>query len=91
MGERDEIVKELKHLVRYYGQASHEFFDDASGELKERLEAFYACLEKNENSLEDYRKMVEFLVAAENHLNKRIHDLVYLTDRMTHLLKEPPS
>ena len=87
MGERDEIVEELKHLRRYYQQATHEFFDDDNGEMKERLEAFYGCLEENRNSLEDYRKMLEFLVSLQNNLKQKITDLTYLTDRMNHLLE----
>ena len=112
MGERDEIVVELKILVRYYQQASHEFFDDpttclsaeggyrpfgpidrwwddTSNELTERIEAFYDCLEENKNSLEEYRKMIEFLTSIQNHLKQRVDDLVYLTDRMTRLLDSP--
>ena len=89
MGERDEIIEELKHLVRYYRQAAHEFFDDASNELNERVEVFYGCLEENVNSIEEYRKMVEFLVGFEVQLKKRVEDLIFLTDRMTKLLKSP--
>ena len=89
MGERDEIVDELKYLVRYYRQAVHEFFDDTSGELEERLEAFYGCLEKNQNSLEEYRKMLEFLISLQTNLKQRVDDLTFLTDRMSHLLETP--
>src|SRR3990167_5418224 len=91
MKERDELIEELKHLVRYYQQAAHEFFDDASGELEERLTALYGCLEKNQNSLEEYRKMIEFLIPLQNSLKNRVNDLVYLTERMTHLLNAPPN
>lgn len=87
MCERDEIVEELKHLVRYYRQAAHEFFDDTSSELKERLETFCGCLEEDKNSLEEYREMVRFLVGLESNLKKRVDDLIYLTDHMTHLLE----
>lgn len=89
MGERDEIIQELKHLVRYYQQAAHEFFDDVSGELEEQLNALYGCLEKDQNSLEEYRKMIECLVHLQNSLKKRVEDLVYLTERMAHLLDAP--
>ena len=89
MGERDEIVEELKHLVRYYQQAAHEFFDDTSVELRERVEILYGCLEKNENSLEEYLKMVGLLNNLENHLKQRVDDLGYLSARMTQLLKAP--
>ena len=89
MGERDEIVEELKHLLRYYQQGTHEFFDDTAGELKERLGAFYGCLEENQNSLEEYRKMLEFLVSFQNSLKQKVNDLTYLTDRMNHLLEAP--
>jgi CII-binding regulator of phage lambda lysogenization HflD len=87
MTERDEIIKELKHLVRYYAQAAHEFFDNAGGELQENLQTIHACLEKNENTLVEYKQMLDFLVAAENKLKKRVEDLVYLRERMTELLK----
>lgn len=87
MTGRDEIIKELKHLVRYYAQASHEFFDDAGSELHENLETFYACLEKNENTFAEYKQMLEFLVAAEHGLKKRVEDLVYLRERMVTLLE----
>ncbi len=89
MGERDEIINELKYLVRYYRQAVHEFFDDTSGELEERLEAFYGCLEKDQNSLEEYRKMLEFLIRLQTNLKQRVDDLTFLTDRMNHLLEAP--
>jgi len=90
MKERDEIIEELKHLVRYYHQASHEFFDEASGELGERLEVFYTCLEQNQNSLEEFRKMVDFLVNQQTNLRQRVEDLSYLTSRMIQLF-EPPK
>ena len=89
MGERDELIEELKHLVRYYQQAVHEFFDDTSGELEERLEAFYGCLEENQNLLEEYRKMLELLISLQSNLKQRLNDLTYLTDRMNHLLEAP--
>ena len=89
MGERDEIIRELKHFVRYYHQAAHEFFDDTSSELQERLEAFYGCLEQNQNSLEEYRKMVEFLVVFERTLKQRVEDLTHLTNQMARLLEAP--
>ena len=89
MGERDEVVEELKHLVRYYQQAANEFFDDTSVELRERAEVLYGCLEKNENSLEEYRKMVELLNNLESHLKQRVDDLGYLSARMTRLLEAP--
>ena len=89
MQERDEIVQELKHLVKYYHQAAREFFDDASTELDERLNAFSGCLEANKNSLDEYRKMIELLVAMQTSLSKRIQDLNYLTDRMSELFKSP--
>ncbi len=89
MGERDEIIDELKYLVRYYQQALHEFFDDTSGELEERLKAFYGCLEKDQNSLEEYRKMLEFLISLQTNLKQRVGDLTFLTDRMNHLLEAP--
>lgn len=89
MGERDEIIGELKHLLRYYQQASHEFFDDTSSELKERLEAFYGCLEKDQNTLEEYRKMLELVIGFQNSLKQKVTDLTYLTDRMNQLLETP--
>ena len=89
MGERDEIVDELKYLVRYYRQAIHEFFDDTSGELEERLEAFYGCLEENQNSLAEYRKMLEFLINLQSNLKQKVEDLTFLTDRMNRLLEAP--
>lgn len=87
MRERDEIVGELKHLVSYYQQAIHEFFDETSNEFKERLQAFYGCLEQDKNSLEEYRKMVELVINFEGNLKKRIEDLVHLTDRMSQLFE----
>ena len=87
MSEHDEMVEELKHLVHYYSQAAHEFFDDAGGELQERLDALYSCLEKDKNSLEEYKRMVEFIVTMEENLKKRVEDLVYLRERMNLLLK----
>ena len=89
MSERDEIIEELRHLIRYYRQASHEFFDDTSNELNERLESFYGCLKEDQNSIAEYRKMVDFLVTFQGSLKKKVEDLVYLTDRMQHLLKTP--
>jgi CII-binding regulator of phage lambda lysogenization HflD len=87
MTERDEIIKELKHLVRYYAQAVHEFFEGAETELQESLETFHTCLEKNKNSLAEYKKMIELLVTAESGLKKRVEDLAYLRERMNELLK----
>lgn len=89
MQERDEIVEELKHLIRYYRQAAREFFDDSSGELDERLQAFYGCLEQNKNTLEEYRKMVGLIIDMQDSLKKKINDLNYLTDRMTELFQSP--
>jgi len=89
MGARDEIVDELKYLLRYYRQAVHEFFADTSGELEERLEAFYGCLEENQNSLEEYRKMLEFLISLQSNLKQRVEDLAFLMDRMGRLLEAP--
>ena len=91
MGERDEIIEELKHLLRYYRQASHEFFDDASNELEEQLDTFYGCLEENKNSLEEYQEMIESLANFQAGLEKRVEDLAFLTDRMFQLLKNNPS
>lgn len=87
MQERDEIVEELKHLIRYYRQAAREFFDDTSNELDERLGAFYGCLEENKNSLDDYKKMIEFLTNMQDSLKKKVADLNYLTSRMAELFK----
>ncbi len=89
MQERDEIVEELKHLVRYYKQAAHEFFDDASTEMDERVEVLYQCLERNKNSLDDYRKMIGFLIALQQSLKTKVIDLDYLTERMTKLFEAP--
>ena len=89
MHERDEVVEELKHLLQYYRQAAHEFFDEVSSEVDERARVIYGCLEKNRNSLDEYRKMVAFLVTAQGALKKRVDDLTYLTDRMSTLLKAP--
>lgn len=89
MQERDEIVEELKHLIRYYRQAAREFFDDTSNELDERLGAFYGCLEENKNSLGDYKKMIEFLTSMENSLKKKVEDLNYLTSQMKALFGSP--
>lgn len=89
MQERDEIVEELKHLIRYYRQAAREFFDDTSNELDERLEAFYGCLEENKNSLEDYKKMLEFLTSMQDSLKRKVEDLNYLTNRMKELFESP--
>ena len=89
MQERNEIIEELKHLVHYYGQATHEFFDDAAEELQKHLETFYGCLEKDQNSLEEYHEMVELLVSFQKDLKQRVEDLIYLTDRMNHLFKSP--
>ncbi len=89
MQERDEIVEELKHLTRYYRQAAREFFDDTSNELDERLDGFYKCLEKDKNSLEDYKKMVEYLTTLQASLKKRVGDLGFLTDKMNQLFDAP--
>ncbi|OGW85479.1 MAG: hypothetical protein A3C35_00305 [Omnitrophica bacterium RIFCSPHIGHO2_02_FULL_46_11] len=96
MGERDEMIEELKHFVGYYQQALHEFFDDTAGELKERLEAFYGCLDQNQNSLEEYRKIVGglSLPAAgrdepSGQIKKTPRWLSYLTLRMSRLLEAP--
>lgn len=89
MQERDEIVEELKHLIRYYRQAAREFFDDTSNELDERLEAFYGCLEENKNSLDDYKKMIEFLTSVQDSLKKKVEDLNFLTNKMKELFESP--
>lgn len=89
MQERDEIVEELKHLIRYYRQAAREFFDDTSHELDKRLEAFYGCLEENRNSLDDYKKMLEFLTSMQDSLKRKVEDLNYLTNRMKELFESP--
>ena len=85
MSERDEIIDELKHLVRYYEQATHEFFDETSNELKERLEAVYQCLDQNENSLEEMKRMVSFIASSQQSLKTKVNDLGYLADRMNRL------
>ena len=89
MQERDEIVEELKHLVHYYRQAAREFFDDTSNELEERLDVFYQCLEQNKNSLEEYHKMIDYLVNLQASLKKRLEDLGFLTKRMGQLFDAP--
>ncbi len=89
MQERDEIVEELKHLIRYYQQAAREFFDDTSNEMSERLEVFYRCLEENKNTLDDYKKMIDFLVSLQDSLKKKVEDLNYLTRCMTKLFESP--
>ena len=57
--EKQANIEELKHLVRYFRQATHEFFDDTSQELTERLDDIYGCLEQGKNSVEEYREMVK--------------------------------
>ena len=89
MQERDEIVQELKHLIRYYRQAGREFFDDASNEMNERLEVFYQCLEKDKNTLDEYRKMIDLIVSMQGSLKKKVEDLAYLTSRMNELFESP--
>jgi len=86
MTERDELLEELKHLVRYYFQATHEFFDEASNETEKRVEAIYKCLKKNKNSIDDYREMIAQLVSSQADLKKRVESLSVLTERMSKLL-----
>ena len=89
MQERDEIVEELKHLIRYYTQAAREFFDDTSNEMTERLDIFYKCLEADKNTLHDYRKMINLLITMQESLKKKVEDLTYLTTRMNELFESP--
>lgn len=86
MLDKDKVVAQLKHLVKYYYQASHEFFDDTSGELEERVQTFYQSLEKNENSLAEYEQMIDFLVTIHANLKQRVDALAYLTDRMRNVI-----
>lgn len=88
MENRDKIIEELKHLVGYFQQASHEFFDETSSELVERAGAVYNCLEQDKNSLEDYQKMVQELVRFQQNLKTRVDDLGFLTLRMNELFKK---
>ena len=85
MTEKRKTIDELKHMVRYYGQAVNEFFDDTSSELRERVQTFHDCLEKGENSLDEYRKMIDLLLQQEERLKKRVQDLRYLSNRMNQL------
>ena len=88
MKDHNQMVNELKHLVRYYSQAAHDFFDDVSAELQEELASFYGCLEQDKNSPEEYQKMVGLLVAAQENLKERVEDLKHLTDQMNVLLQK---
>jgi len=88
MNRSDEIVNELKHLIGYYQQAAHEFFDDTSSEFQERTNAVYGCLEQNQNTLETYQAMVQELVRLQQDLKKKVDDLGFLTERMLKLFEK---
>jgi hypothetical protein len=85
MPDRDKTIDALKHLVRYYQQAVHEFFDEAGSEVEERAQAVFNCLEKDANSLPEYQKMVELLANSQADLGKRAEDLRFLVERMNKL------
>ncbi|GEM_PF-5907169 len=46
MQERDEIIDELKHLIRYYQQAAHEFLMMPQMNLRKDLKLFTAVWKK---------------------------------------------
>ena len=85
---KSEIVEELKHLIGYFQQAAHEFFDETSSELIERLDVLHGRLEEGKNSLEEYRKMIAALTSYHADLKKKVEDLGFLTDRMGRLFEE---
>ena len=72
MEDEKKIIEDLKGLIRYYPQACHEFFDEIANHIYEDLEAIYLCLEKNENSLSEYRKMMLEIVNRQNELKKKL-------------------
>ena len=88
MLNQDQIVGELKHLIRYFHQAAHEFFDEFSHELTERLETIYNCLEENKNTLKEYECMIGDLVSFQADLKRKAEDLGYLADHMKKLFQD---
>jgi len=85
MKSKGNVAEDLKHLIRYYQQATFEFYDETGVKLGEKLDAIHACLEKDENSLDDYRKMIDDVVASHQELKQRISDLDHLMKRMQKL------
>lgn len=88
MENKKQASDELKHLVRYYHQASHEFFDDVSSDLKERLEQFYSDLEKEKYSVEDIKKMIDELKQFESNLKAKLESLSFLTEKMNQIYQD---
>lgn len=86
MNERDEIFKELDHLLRYHVQASYEFFNDLQDELRERAALLERCVQEKAGSLEDVKRVVELLNDTQGSMKKRVEDLNYLTSQMSKLL-----
>lgn len=89
MPEREEIIRELNHLVRHYGQAAHEFFDDLQVELEERVGILSEGLKEGKGTLEEVRNMILVLPSIHSTLEKQMGDLEFLTTRMLKLLERP--
>lgn len=88
MSHTNKTGEEIRHLLRYYQQAVHEFFDDAAHEILERLGVIEKCFEKNENSKAEFQKMIEYVSSNQKEFEKKVKDLGFLVERMEQLMKE---
>ena len=86
MTERDEIFKELEHVLRYHVQASYEFFNDLQEELRERTALLERCVMAKAGKLEDVKRVIDLLNETQGNMKKRVEDLDYLTSKMLKLL-----
>ncbi len=80
--------EQIRHLIQYYRQAVHEFFDDISNEMLERIGAAETYFEKPEISAAEYRKVIEYLSNSQQGLAKKVGDLGFLIDRIGQLGRE---
>ena len=86
MTERDEIFKELEHILRYHVQASYEFFNALQEELRERTGLLERCVTEKAGQLEDIKRVIALLNETQGSMKKRVADLDYLTSKMLKLL-----
>ncbi|MDD5085811.1 MAG: hypothetical protein PHE61_07200 [Candidatus Omnitrophica bacterium] len=89
--ERRGKIDELKHLLKYHRQATHEFFDDAEHNVLENADILLRCLDKDEKNISEIKRMTSCLETAQKDLRNRLGDLDYLISRMVELINSLSS
>lgn len=84
--ERRGKIDELKHLLKYHRQATHEFFDDAEHGVLESADTLFQYLERGGKDPGEIRKLMSCLETSQKDIKNRLGDLDYLINRMTELV-----